>query len=109
VAQEDQLQEKLIADRRGRQADAPFSSGRGGAGNISDSRSRSRSAIRAESPRTREDSRTRTSTNARTSSGRGGYGNVVPERDEDLLKLAQEQLHENNVIRDYEAREAGGG
>jgi hypothetical protein len=111
-AQEDALQEKLIAERRGRQADAPFSSGRGGAGNISDvnSRSRSRSAARGE-PAPRETSTTRAGNGLnRYSSGRGGYGNIAEEKGEDdLLKLAQEQRYEAEVKRKYDEGEAAIG
>lgn len=109
-ANEDALQEQLIAERRGREADLPTSSGRGGAGNITSaaSRSRSRSAVREanSSPaRIREASRTRLGP---THAGRGGYGNITEDiAEEDLERRAQEQRYEQEVRRKYEEEEVG--
>lgn len=49
---EDRLEEQMVAERRGREefADAPFSTGRGGVGNIGGSRSRSRSRLGTNNP-----------------------------------------------------------
>lgn len=109
-ANEDALQEQLIAERRGREADLPTSSGRGGAGNISSaaSRSRSRSAVRDNngSPaRIREASRTRLGP---THAGRGGYGNITEDiAEEDLERRAQEQRYEQEVRRKYDEEDVG--
>lgn len=109
-ANEDALQEQLIAERRGREADLPTSSGRGGAGNISSaaSRSRSRSAVRdtnSSPARIREASRTRLGP---THAGRGGYGNITEDiAEEDLERRAQEQRYEQEVRRKYEEEEVG--
>ena len=78
-AQEENLQARLVAEERGRQAAGNYSTGRGGAGNISRSKSRSRSAVRdspahgSPAPEYR-------------AAGRGGWGNI---REED---------HERNSI-----------
>lgn len=66
---EDDLQDRLIAESRGRQTDAAFSTGRGGVGNIGRSQSRSRSAVRNNGA-------------APVSvSGRGGFGNIEEQRE----------------------------
>jgi len=57
-----------VAEARGRDGDAVFSSGRGGAGNIARSKSRSRSQAREPHGENH-------------SSGRGGFGNIAEERD----------------------------
>lgn len=120
--QEDALQDALIAERRGRQENAAFTTGRGGAGNIAnDSRSRSRSAVRepmanreaSQSPaiaRVASNSRTRAGRDeSRTRgfhAGRGGYGNITEEAtDEELARRAQEDIYEAAVKRRYEAEE----
>ena len=59
-------------DARGRQAEAAFSTGRGGSGNISRSKSRSRSAVR--------DHRNASPAPPFAGHGRGGFGNIAEER-----------------------------
>ena len=81
-AKEDALQAQLVAKDRGRRADAPFSSGRGGAGNISRSQSRSRSQARNEVHAT----------------GRGGWGNIAEEPDRDSISL--EKVCEQHFARE---------
>ncbi|EIW71146.1 hypothetical protein M231_01781 [Tremella mesenterica] len=63
-ADETAYENKLVAEVRGRQIDEPFSTGRGGVGNISRSKSRSRSAVRE---------------HHEVSHGRGGFGNISEE------------------------------
>lgn len=87
------LQDKLIAEQRGRQEGAPHSTGRGGAGNFNRSTSRNRD---------RDSSVTRTTTNGTSgtpkregsqapefrATGRGGFGNIQEERSSiDLEKV----------------------
>lgn len=79
------MQERLIAESRGRQAEAPFSSGRGGAGNISTSRSRSRSKARHEKDDVKHEKQ------EYRAGGRGGYGNMTEKHaanDEDLGRVS---------------------
>lgn len=76
-AKEDALQARLVAEERGRQAEGNFSTGRGGAGNISRSKSRSRSAVRD----VRESTPDATRRTEMRSGGRGGWGNIREERD----------------------------
>ncbi|WVQ98206.1 hypothetical protein IAU59_005328 [Kwoniella sp. CBS 9459] len=102
---EEALQEKLIADRRGRQAiEGAFSTGRGGVGNINRSKSRSRSAVR-----NREDgaSLAPTVSNVHTT-GRGGFGNITEERGDsvDLEKEAAQNRYEADVLARHKAAES---
>lgn len=78
--EEDALQARLVAENRGRQVDAPFSSGRGGVGNISGSKSRSRSRA-GESPIPNGVGV------AAKGHGRGGYGNIMESSDADSVDL----------------------
>jgi hypothetical protein len=84
-AQEDSLQARLVAEERGRQAAGNYSTGRGGAGNISRSKSRSRSAVRDSPARGSPAPEYR-------AAGRGGWGNI---REED---------HERNSIDEQKVR-----
>jgi len=97
---EEDLQDRLIAESRGRQTDANFSTGRGGAGNISRSKSRSRSAARGPS--------TPQASGAVHASGRGGFGNIEETR-ESLDDEKREALakYEREVLAKHHA-EAGG-
>ncbi|WWC68080.1 uncharacterized protein I206_101999 [Kwoniella pini CBS 10737] len=122
AAEEAILQEKLVAERRGRQAvEGGFSTGRGGAGNIERSKSRSRSAIRnplGGSVAGKDDysslaptvSHTPTSNTQHTigHSGRGGFGNIQEERGDsiDLEKEQARQRYEREVIAKHQAEEA---
>ncbi|KAK8847536.1 hypothetical protein IAR55_005394 [Kwoniella newhampshirensis] len=105
-AKEEALQEKLIADRRGRQAEGAFSTGRGGVGNISRSKSRSRSAVRDTSLR-REGSQPPVLAPAVHASGRGGFGNISEERGDsiDLEKEAARKRYEDGVIAQHHTDE----
>jgi len=93
---EEDLQDRLIAESRGRQTDAAFATGRGGAGNISRSKSRSRSAARGPAP-----------AQGMHASGRGGFGNIEESResmdDEKREALAK---YEREVLAKHKA-EAG--
>jgi hypothetical protein len=97
---EDDLQDRLIAESRGRQTDAQFSTGRGGAGNISRSKSRSRSAVRG--PTTPQ------AAGGVHASGRGGFGNIEETR-ESMDEEKREALarYEREVLAKHKA-EAGG-
>ncbi|WVR04745.1 hypothetical protein IAU60_001756 [Kwoniella sp. DSM 27419] len=102
---EDALQEKLIAERRGRQAvEGGYSTGRGGVGNISRSKSRSRSAARVGG---REDGVGATPSHMHAS-GRGGFGNITEERGDsiDLEKEAAHKQYEADVLAKHRAAEA---
>nr|ODN93646.1 cytoplasmic protein [Cryptococcus depauperatus CBS 7855] len=105
-AKEEALQEKLISDARGRQADGPISTGRGGVGNIS--RSRSRSQARTEGGR--EGSALglgRRTTHEMTHGGRGGFGNILEERDSvDAEKQAAHDAYEADVLAKHNTAEA---
>ncbi|WWD00739.1 hypothetical protein V866_007674 [Kwoniella sp. B9012] len=113
------LQEKLVAERRGRQAfEGGFSTGRGGAGNIERSKSRSRSAIRGGSASVagKDDSTSLAPTvshkTAVHGTGRGGFGNIQEERDRgdasslDLEKEEARKKYEQDVIARHQAEEA---
>lgn len=90
-AEEEALQEQLIADARGRQAEQAFSTGRGGVGNISRSRSRSNARTpRGESSTRREGSALglgRRTTRDTVTTGRGGFGNISEEREKNSIEL----------------------
>ena len=88
-AREDALQARLVAEERGRQTNASFSTGRGGAGNIS--RSRSRSAVREPAP-TPPKLNTPVTAPHKTSGGRGGWGNIREERDADSDSIAEQKV-----------------
>ncbi|CAK9786914.1 hypothetical protein CC85DRAFT_296853 [Cutaneotrichosporon oleaginosum] len=119
-AQEDALQDALIAERRGRAENQTFTTGRGGAGNI-ENRSRSRSAVRdvrdvaspsPASPLARVGSSSRTRAGRDESrtrgfhAGRGGYGNITEEAtEEELARRRQEELYEAQVKKKYEEGE----
>ncbi|GMK58808.1 hypothetical protein CspeluHIS016_0602500 [Cutaneotrichosporon spelunceum] len=113
-AQEDALQDALIAERRGRPENQTFTTGRGGAGNI-DARSRSRSAVPEpvhHSPLARIGSSSLTRNGREESrtrgfhAGRGGYGNITEEADEEeLARRRQDELYEAEVKRKYEEGE----
>lgn len=77
-ATEDALQARLVAEERGRQSNANFSTGRGGAGNITRSTSRSRSAVREPVKPSGG-----TPQHHAISGGRGGWGNIREDRDTD--------------------------
>ncbi|ORY24010.1 hypothetical protein BCR39DRAFT_472749 [Naematelia encephala] len=96
-AREDALQDQLVADRRGRQAEAPFSTGRGGAGNIARSKSRSRSAVRDHHEH-----------HDLHGVGRGGFGNIVEDRPQtpvDLQKEAAVRRYEADIAARHSAEE----
>jgi hypothetical protein len=77
--EDEALQEKLIAERRGREQDLPVSTGRGGAGNMGNSRSRSRSRLGRGAD---------VEIGKNQASGRGGWGNIQEQhREEDLEKV----------------------
>jgi hypothetical protein len=87
---ETSIQERLIAEERGRQSDGAFSTGRGGAGNFSRDKSRSRSAVRGEgaAPALAPSVNGGKDSHAHAS-GRGGWGNVREERESvDLEKVS---------------------
>lgn len=96
--------------------DKPFSSGRGGAGNISDSRSRSRSAVRGGAAGAASDRGARDESRSRSRmrdsigpvhSGRGGYGNILEEgHEEDPSKRVQEALYEKAVKAKYDEEDS---
>lgn len=90
-AEEEALQEQLIADARGRQAEQAFSTGRGGVGNISRSRSRSKARTpRGESSTRREGSALglgRRTTRDTVTTGRGGFGNISEEKEKNSIEL----------------------
>lgn len=71
---ETQLQDRLIAESRGRQENAAFATGRGGAGNINRSKSRQRDG--SQPPSVREGS----AAPELRATGRGGFGNIQEER-----------------------------
>jgi hypothetical protein len=76
------LQEKLIAERRGREENLPVSTGRGGAGNMGNSRSRSRSRLGRGGDLE--------ANGKHQASGRGGWGNIQePHKEEDLLRVSR--------------------
>ncbi|WVQ79916.1 hypothetical protein IAT38_002017 [Cryptococcus sp. DSM 104549] len=109
AAKEDALQEKLVADARGRQADAAFSTGRGGVGNISRSRSRSAAGSGREGRREsrREGSQLGRREGSVHASGRGGFGNISEERNSiDLEKEAEREKYEASVLAKHNADEA---
>ncbi|WWC59601.1 uncharacterized protein I303_102159 [Kwoniella dejecticola CBS 10117] len=122
AAEEALLQEKLVAERRGRQAvEGGFSTGRGGAGNIERSKSRSRSAIRnplGGSVAGKDDQSSLAPTVSHTPTqqthhtvghtGRGGFGNIQEERGDsiDLEKEEARQKYEKEVIAKHQAGEA---
>lgn len=84
---EDALQARLVAEERGRQAHGNFSTGRGGVGNISRSKSRSRSAVRDS-----DSARTPAPAGDFKSGGRGGWGNIREERhDVDNDSIAEQK------------------
>jgi hypothetical protein len=94
------LQEKLVAESRGREADAPFSTGRGGVGNISRSKSRSRSAVR--NGGTPDDRHVR-------AGGRGGFGNISEENRDSVDSEKRRELdnYEAKIASEYRAGEEG--
>jgi hypothetical protein len=90
---ENNLQDRLVAEARGRQADQPFSTGRGGVGNIRD-KSRSRSAVRGATPSGASDGRSTPLSQNHVhhdvhSSGRGGWGNISEDRERDSVDEAK--------------------
>lgn len=88
-AEEEALQEQLIADARGRQAEQAFSTGRGGVGNISRSRSRSKARTsRGESSTRREGSAL--GLGRRTT--REGFGNISEEKEKNSIELEKASL-----------------
>lgn len=95
-AEEEALQEQLIADARGRQAEQAFSTGRGGVGNISRSRSRSKARTpRGESSTRREGSALglgRRTTRDTVTTGRGGFGNISEEKEKNSIELEKASL-----------------
>ncbi|WWD21627.1 hypothetical protein CI109_106113 [Kwoniella shandongensis] len=114
--QEEILQEKYIAERRGRQAEEAFSTGRGGAGNMnkSKSRSRSRSAARGAGGAVpvvaggrRDGSQPPVLAPAVHASGRGGFGNIKEERGDsiDLEKEAANRKYEEGIAARHHADE----
>ncbi|WVW78294.1 hypothetical protein I302_100248 [Kwoniella bestiolae CBS 10118] len=111
-AQEALLQEKMIAERRGRQAvEGGFSTGRGGAGNIERSKSRSRSAVRGgASIAGKDDSSSLAPTVSHRvhGTGRGGFGNILEEGKNslDLEKEDARRKYEEEVIARHQAGEA---
>jgi len=97
---EEDLQDRLIAESRGRQTDANFSTGRGGAGNISRSKSRSRSAVRGPS--------TPQATGTVHASGRGGFGNIEETRESmDEEKREAMAKYEREVVAKHKAENGG--
>ncbi|GFZ47877.1 hypothetical protein JCM24511_05624 [Saitozyma sp. JCM 24511] len=87
------LQDRLVAEARGRQADQPFSTGRGGVGNIRD-KSRSRSAVRGATPSGASDGRSTPLSQGHVhhdvhSSGRGGWGNISEDKERDSVDEAK--------------------
>ncbi|AUB27483.1 cytoplasmic protein [Cryptococcus neoformans] len=112
-AEEEALQEQLIADARGRQAEQAFSTGRGGVGNISRSRSRSKARTsRGESSTRREGSALglgRRTTRDTVTTGRGGFGNISEEKEKNSIELEKETArnqYEANVLAKYTTNEA---
>jgi len=104
---ESAIQERLIAEQRGRQADAPFSTGRGGVGNISRDKSRSRSAVRGATPELNGTPGKEHHAHGHAS-GRGGWGNVQEERESvDLEKDAAAKRYEASVAAKHRADDAG--
>lgn len=113
------MQEKLIAQHRGRQSEAPFSSGRGGAGNISRSKSRSRSAVRDSSAHVegkhhlfKHDGAGADHAHSHLAAGgRGGFGNMhetnVEKTSMEEEKEAANKRYEESV-RNHHALEAAG-
>lgn len=95
---EDALQDKLIAESRGRQTDAAFSTGRGGVGNISRSKSRSRSAVRGNGS---------AAPPPVSVSGRGGFGNISEEQRQSMDEEKREALekYEKDVLAKHKAEE----
>jgi hypothetical protein len=93
------LQDRLVAESRGRQADAPFSVGRGGAGNIRDkSQSRSRSAVRnVNGERERASPSPAAHGHEFHSSGRGGWGNISEAHERDSVD--EEKVRNGTVCR----------
>lgn len=90
---EDALQARLVAEERGRQAHGNFSTGRGGVGNISRSKSRSRSAVRDS-----DSARTPAPAGDFKSGGRGGWGNIREERhDVDNDSIAEQKVQSCSV------------
>lgn len=86
-AKEDALQAKLVAEQRGREADAPYSSGRGGAGNISRSKSRGREEVATElGPPIGQHGK------GHVHAGRGGWGNISETRDSESVDEAKASL-----------------
>jgi len=99
-AKEDALQARLVAEERGRQAEGNFSTGRGGAGNISRSKSRSRSAVRD----VRESTPDTTRRTEMRSGGRGGWGNIREERDSiDEVKREEQRKYDEEIRAKYAA------
>ncbi|WVQ91813.1 hypothetical protein IAS59_005617 [Cryptococcus gattii] len=115
-AEEEALQEQLIADARGRQAEQGFSTGRGGVGNISRSRSRSKARTprrESSSSTTRRDGSAlglgRRTTRETVTTGRGGIGNISEEREKNSIELEKERAqnqYEANVLARYTTNEA---
>lgn len=113
---EDQLQGKLVAEARGRQAEQAFSTGRGGVGNINRSKSRSRSAVRDKHHLEEPISRTTTASGATGatgatnihSSGRGGFGNITEEHHNhvDLEKQDAQAKYDAEVLAKHKHDEA---
>ncbi|RSH92313.1 hypothetical protein EHS25_008728 [Saitozyma podzolica] len=107
------LQDRLVAEARGRQADQPFSTGRGGVGNIRD-KSRSRSAVRGATPSGASDGRSTPLSQGHVhhdvhSSGRGGWGNISEDRERDSVDEAKEvaeRKYEAGVAAKHHADEA---
>lgn len=97
------LQDRLVAEARGRQADQPFSTGRGGVGNIRD-KSRSRSAVRGATPSGASDGRSTPLSQGHVhhdvhSSGRGGWGNISEDRERDSVDEAKVSRAARNELR----------
>ncbi|KAJ9120123.1 hypothetical protein QFC22_003021 [Naganishia vaughanmartiniae] len=125
LAKEEALEQKVLAERRGRElaADIPISTGRGGAGNIGGSRSRSRQRRAGELTPERlgyhkdvDVSRTTTRTSSAgnhgyVSGGRGGYGNIIPEADltpEERAKREAEARQEAAIWEKHRQEHSGG-
>ncbi|KAJ9091050.1 hypothetical protein QFC19_009287 [Naganishia cerealis] len=123
IAKEEAFEQKLLAERRGREADVPISTGRGGAGNIGGSRSRSRQRrvgeLLPEHGGYHKDidvSRTTTRSTAvgqpvYVSGGRGGYGNIIPESElspEDRARREAEARQEAAIWEKHRQEHSGG-
>lgn len=104
------LTDKIVAETRGRDAQGPISTGRGGAGNISNSRSRSRSAVRGGGGRSGTPTGAdveRERAGGYIASGRGGFGNITEDhRERNSLeeeKAEERRRYEQEVMARHKA------